>query len=71
LIISAGRTKKNQAYWIGPAAEMAHVGVERLGAGHRQHHRAHRDEGEESLLEEELDGPIGLSEPTISDAGRC
>ena len=26
------------------APEMAHVGVERLGAGHRQHHRAHGDE---------------------------
>ena len=26
-------------------AEMAHIGVERLGAGDRQHHRAQHDEG--------------------------
>ena len=30
------------------AAEMAHVGIERLGAGHRQHDRAQRQEGADS-----------------------
>ena len=37
----------------GRPAEVAHVGVERLGAGDRQHHRAHGDEGDERVLGDE------------------
>ena len=36
------------------AAEMAHVGVERLAAGHRQHHRAQRDEGHQRVVGNEV-----------------
>ena len=34
---------------------MAHVGVERLGAGHREHDRAQREEGAPAVGEEEMD----------------
>ena len=33
---------------------MPHVGIERLGPGHRQHHAAQRDEGDEAVGREEL-----------------
>ena len=36
---------------------MAHVGIERLGAGHRQHDRAQRQEGERRVEREEADRP--------------
>ena len=35
------------------APEMAHVGIERLGAGHREHDRAHGDERRDRIVEEE------------------
>ena len=49
-----------------PAAEMAHVGIERLGARHRQEDRAQREERELGIVEEELTAQKGLSAPTIS-----
>jgi hypothetical protein len=36
----------------GPFAEMAHVGIERLAARHRQHHRAQRHEGDPGRTQE-------------------
>ena len=38
---------------------MTHVGVERLGAGHRQHDRAEIDEGEPLVRHDELDRIVG------------
>ena len=34
-------------------AEMAHVGIKRLAAGHRQHHRAQRHEGDPGRVHEQ------------------
>ena len=57
------------------AAEMAHVGIERLGAGHRQRHGAQREEGDEAVVQAEADGvvrqraPPGPAAPRRSGAG--
>ena len=40
------------------APEMAHVGIERLGAGHGEEHRAHGEEGELRIVGEEFDRPV-------------
>jgi hypothetical protein len=37
----------------GPSPEMAHVGVERLSAGHREEHRAEGHEADMAVVEEE------------------
>ena len=37
-----------------PAAEMAEVGVERFGAGHRQKHRAERVEPDHAVLQQKV-----------------
>ena len=37
------------------AAEVAHVGVQRLGAGDGEHHRAEREERRAAVVDEELD----------------
>ena len=39
-----------------PAAEMAHIGIKRFRTRHRQHHRTQRQEGEDLVRDEELDG---------------
>ena len=39
-----------------PLAEMAEVGIERLGAGHRQEHRAERDEADDAVVKHERHG---------------
>jgi hypothetical protein len=36
-----------------PLAEVAHVGIQRLGTGHAQHDEAERDEGDGRVEEEE------------------
>ena len=36
-----------------PPAEMAEVGIERLGAGHRQEHRAERDQADHAVADAE------------------
>ena len=51
---SAGKTRKNQARRIGAGAEVAHVGVQRLGAGDREHDAAERDERLVPVVEQEL-----------------
>ena len=43
----------NQANRIGAGAEVAAVGVERLGAGDAQDHAAEREECLEAVVEEE------------------
>ena len=40
---------------MGLLAEMTHVGIERLAAGHRQHDRAQRDEGDPGRVQEQVD----------------
>src|SRR5690606_41049324 len=40
-----------------PGAEVAHVGVQRLAAGHRQHHRAEDEDAVEMMGGEEVDRP--------------
>ena len=37
------------------APEMAHIGIERLRAGHRQHNRSQRQEGEHGIEKEKVD----------------
>jgi hypothetical protein len=39
---------------------MAHVGVERLGAGHRQEDAAQDDEAEDAVVEQEFDAVPGV-----------
>ncbi|GAB4077518.1 hypothetical protein GCM10028781_22840 [Nostocoides australiense] len=39
--------------------QVAHIGTQRLGAGDRQHHRTHRDEGDEGMTEREPDRVVG------------
>ena len=46
-----------------PAAEMPHVGVERLGSGHRQEHRSHHPQRAKAVLDEELDGHRRVDRP--------
>ena len=41
-----------------PRAEVAHVGVERLGAGDGQHHRAERNKGEPAVAQAEGHGVV-------------
>ncbi len=41
-------------------AEMAHVRVERLGAGHRQHDRAEQNESAHRIREQEIDAVRGI-----------
>ena len=41
----------------GLGAEMAHVGVDRLAAGHRQHHRAEDEEAVAAVRHEETQRP--------------
>lgn len=38
---------------------MAHIGIQRLGAGDRQHHRTHRDESDEGMTERKPDRVVG------------
>jgi hypothetical protein len=42
--------QRQPAHADGLAPEVAHVGVERLGAGHREEHRAHRQEREPRIV---------------------
>ncbi len=49
------------------AAEMPHVGVERLGPRHRQHHRAQREKSELGIEQEEVRRPPGVHR--AQDAG--
>ena len=51
-----GQDEEEPAVADRPAAEAAHLRVERLGAGHRQHHRAERQEGQPGLGGEEAEG---------------
>jgi len=52
------RTMNSQAAWIGPPPEMAHIGVERFRAGHRQKNAAEDDES---------DGAAGINEGSARD----
>ncbi len=57
---------KSHAVWIGPFAEMAQIGVERLGAGDREKHRAERHETDDAVMEHERDREQRLSARKIS-----
>jgi hypothetical protein len=48
------------------APEMAHIGIERLGARHRQHDRAERQEGRQRIAHEELAAHGRRQRPQIS-----
>ena len=37
------------------AAEMAEIGIKRLGSGHREEHRAQRDQPDDAVAEQERD----------------
>ena len=39
-----------------PFAEMPEVGIERLGTGHGEEHRAERDEADQAVMKHEIDG---------------
>jgi hypothetical protein len=41
-------------------AEMAHVGVERLGPGHREEHRAQNDQPDHPVVREEVGRVVGI-----------
>ena len=43
----------SHAVWIGPLAEMPKIGIERLGAGDGEKHRAERDEADDAVMEHE------------------
>src|SRR5260221_5827529 len=45
------------------AAEMAHIGIERLGAGHGQHHRTEQDETVPGVVGQQRDPVIGIERP--------
>ncbi len=47
----------------GPPAEVAHVGVERLGPRHREHHGPERDERDPRVPREELHGVVRRERP--------
>ena len=49
-----GHDKEDPRHADRVAPEMPHVRIKRLGAGHRQHHRTHRDEPGDRRGEEEL-----------------
>jgi hypothetical protein len=53
---NAGNTATSHARRIGERPKVAHVGVQRLGAGHRQHDTPEREEGRQAAVGEELDG---------------
>ena len=40
-------------------AEVTHVGIQRLGAGHAQHDRAEHDEGQQPVMQAEGRGVAG------------
>ena len=46
----AGQDEEQPGRLDRPAAEMAHVGVERLGPGHGQEHRAQHQEADEAVV---------------------
>ena len=42
---------------------MAHVSIERLGPGHRQHRRTHRQKALERIVEEQVEGMVRAQRP--------
>ena len=54
-----GEDEREPAARIARRAEVAHVGVQRLGAGDREHDAAERDERLVAVVEEELGAVVG------------
>ena len=63
---AGGEDQEEPAHRDRPAAEVAHVGVERLGAGDREHDRGQREEREVEVAGQEPDGVRRGEGPRIS-----
>ena len=51
------------------AAKVAHIGVQRLGAGQRQHHRAQGQQTGPAVIQQKFSPSIGLT--ACNTAGCC